>query len=60
MEAKANVEKISAEISRLEEQRNAVETEAERAAKRLKELSARKAALTSGAFSDEKRAAKEL
>ena len=54
------VEELAAGIAHLEEQRRAAEAEAERAAERLKELSARRAALAPGASSDEKEATGEL
>jgi chromosome segregation ATPase len=54
------VEELAAGIAHLEEQRRAAEAEAERATERLKELSARRAALAPGASSDEKEVAGEL
>jgi hypothetical protein len=54
------VEGISAEISSLKEQRHAAQAEAERADKRLKELSGRKAPLSSGTFSGEREGKGEL
>ena len=54
------VERISAEISGLKEQRHAAQAEAERATKRLKELSDRKAALASDAFPGEREVAEKL
>jgi chromosome segregation ATPase len=48
------MEEISAECSRLKEQRRAVQTGAERAAERLKELSNRRTAFVPSAFSDER------
>jgi chromosome segregation ATPase len=54
------VEELAAGIAHLEEQRRAAEAEAERATERLKELSARRAALASGASSDEKEVTGEL
>jgi hypothetical protein len=47
------VEEISAEISRLQEQRRVVLTDAERADERLKELSDRRTVFTPSAFSEE-------
>ena len=54
------MEELAAGIAHLEEQRRAAEAEAERATERLKELSARRAALAPGASSDEKEVAGEL
>lgn len=54
------VEGISAEISSLKEQRHAAHAEAERADKRLKELSGRKAPLPSGTLSSEREGKEEL
>ncbi len=54
------MEELAAGIAHLEEQRRAAETEAERATERLKELSARRAALAPGASSDDKEVAGEL
>src|SRR3712207_5577383 len=54
------VEGISAEISSLKEQRHAAQAEAERADKRLKELSSRKVSLPPGTFSGEREGKGEL
>lgn len=54
------VEGISAEISSLKEQRHAAQAEAERADKRLKELSDRKTLLPSDTFSGEREGKGEL
>ena len=51
------VKKLAAEIASLEGRRRAVEAEIEQATKRLEELSARKAALAPGTFSEERGAA---
>ena len=47
------LEEITAEIARLEKQRDAAEAEAQRAAERLEELSARRATLAPGPLSNE-------
>jgi dsDNA-specific endonuclease/ATPase MutS2 len=61
METKAKaLREISDEISRLEKQRGAAETEAEAAAERLKEISSRKGAFTPNASVSERGIAKEL
>lgn len=61
MDARAKaLEEISAEVSSLKEQRHTAHAEAERAAKRLKELSDRKAALSACTFLSERRGAEEL
>jgi uncharacterized protein YciI len=54
------VEKLAAEVARLEEERDTAEAEAKRAAEGLEELTARKAALASGPLSDERGGAEEL
>jgi hypothetical protein len=54
------VEEISAEISRLKEQRGAVQTDAERAEERLKELSDRRTVFASTSFSDESGIAQQI
>jgi hypothetical protein len=61
MNARAKaLEEISAEVSSLKEQRHAAQAEAERAVERLKEISNRKAALTTGTFLSKKWRAEEL